>query len=254
MWRLIRIAVLLTILAFVGLGALVDRWRTTDWDNTLWVGVFPVNADGSATAERYISALTLAEFGDIEFFFSREARRYGIALDRPVHVELYPQLAEAPPELDRGASWPGRMLWSLRARYYAWRVAGDSLADIKIFVLYHDPVQTYAVPHSLGLQKGLFGIVHAYADRGSDATNAVVVAHELMHSLGASDKYDLKSTLPVFPQGYADPAAEPRYPQAAAEIMAGRIALAPDEAVMPASLADVVVGPETAAEVNWTGH
>ncbi len=254
MWRLIRIAILLTILAFVGLGALVDRWRTTDWDNTLWVGVFPVNADGSASTERYISALTPAEFGDIESFFGREARRYGIALDRPVHVELYPQLAEAPPELDPGASLPGRILWSLRARYYAWRVASDSLADIEIFVLYHDPEHTYAVPHSLGLQKGLFGIVHAYADRRSDATNAVVVAHEVMHTFGASDKYDLKSTLPIFPQGYADPVAEPRYPQAAAEIMAGRIALAPDEAVMPASLADVVVGPETAAEVNWTGH
>ena len=163
-------------------------------------------------------------------------------------------LAEAPPELDPGASLPGRILWSLRARYYAWRVASDSLADIEIFVLYHDPEHTYAVPHSLGLQKGLFGIVHAYADRRSDATNAVVVAHEVMHTFGASDKYDLKSTLPIFPQGYADPVAEPRYPQAAAEIMGGRIALAPDEAVMPASLADVVVGPETAAEVNWTGR
>jgi hypothetical protein len=254
MWRLIRIAILLTILAFVGLGALVDRWRTTDWDNTLWVGVFPVNGDGSATAERYISALTPAEFGDIESFFSREARRYGIALDRPVHVELYPQLAEAPPELAPGASWPGRILWSLRARYYAWRVAGDSLADIEIFVLYHDPVHNHAVPHSLGLQKGLFGIVHAYADQRSDAANAVVVAHELMHALGASDKYDLRSTQPIFPQGYANPDAEPRYPQVAAEIMAGRIALAPDEAVMPSSLADVIVGPETASEVNWTGH
>ena len=51
--------------------------------------------------------------------------------------------------------------------------------------------------------------------------------------------------------GYADPFADPLYPQPAAEIMGGRVALAPEEAAIPASLADVVVGPETAAEVNW---
>jgi hypothetical protein len=254
MWRLIRIAILLAILAFVALGAVVDRWRTTDWHKTLWVGVFPLNADGSGSTERYIGSLTPAEFGDIESFFSREARRYGMALDQPVHIELYPKRTAAPPQLDPGASLPGRILWSLRARYYAWRVAGDSLADIEIFVLYHEPERTTAVPHSLGLQKGLFGIVHAYADRAANATNDIVIAHEVMHTVGASDKYDLVTTLPVFPQGYADRQAQPLYPQPAAEIMAGRIALAPDEAAMPASLADVVVGPETAAEVSWTGR
>jgi hypothetical protein len=252
MWRLIRVAILLVILAFVALGAVVDRWRTTDWDRTLWVGVFPVNADGRESTERYIGSLTPAEFGDIESFFSREARRYGIAPDKPVHIELYPPRAKAPPELDPAASLPGRILWSLRARYYAWRVAGDSLADIEIFVLYHDPERTHVVPHSLGLQKGLFGIVHAYAARTADATNSIVVAHEVMHTLGAGDKYDPATTLPIFPQGYADPFAEPLYPQPAAEIMAGRVALAAEEAAIPASLADVVVGPETAAEVNWT--
>lgn len=252
MWRLIRIAVLLTILAFVSLGAVVDRWRTTDWHKTLWVGVFPVNADGSAVTERYIRSLTPAAFGDIEAFFGREARRYGLALDRPVHVELYPAPGTAPPELDPGTSLPGRMLWSLRARYYAWRAAGDSLADIEIFVLYHDPGRTNAVPHSLGLQKGLFGIVHAYADPAADATNDIVIAHEVMHTVGASDKYDLDSTLPLFPGGYADPDASPLYPQPAAEIMAGRTAVGPDEADMPASLDEVVVGPDTAAEVSWT--
>jgi len=252
MWRLIRIFVLLTVLAFVALGAVVDRWRTTDWRQSLWVGVFPVNADGLESTDRYIGSLNAAQFRDIEEFFGREVRRYGVELDRPVHVELYPQRRERPPELAPDASLPGRMLWSLRARYYAWRVADDSLADIEVFVLYHDPARTAAVPHSLGLQKGLFGIVHAYADPAADATNDVVIAHEVMHALGASDKYDPVSSLPLFPQGYAEPGAEPLYPQPAAEIMAGRIALDADKASMPGSLADVVVGPETAAEVSWT--
>jgi hypothetical protein len=45
--------------------------------------------------------------------------------------------------------------------------------------------------------------------------------------------------------------AQPRHPQAAAEIMAGRVALASDEAEMPDSLADVVVGAATAREIRW---
>jgi len=252
MWRLVRICVLLAILAFVALGAVVDRWRTTDWHKTLWVGIFPVNADGRESTGRYIGSLDAAQFGDIESFFSREARRHGMTLDQPVHIELYPRRSLAPPELEPGASLPGRLLWSLRARFYAWRVADDSLADIEVFVLYHDPGQTAVVPDSLGLQKGLFGIVHAYADSRADATNDIVIAHEVMHIVGASDKYDPVTTLPLFPQGYGDPQASPLYPQPAAEIMAGRVALGPDEASIPDSLADVVVGPETAAEVSWT--
>jgi hypothetical protein len=254
MWRLVRICILLTILVFVGLGAVSDRWRTTDWHKRLWIGIYPVNADGREATERYIRSLDVAQFRDIESFFSRETRRYGLPLDQPVHIELHPLRSAPPPELEPGASLPGRILWSLRARYYAWHVADDSLADIEVFVLYHDPEHTAAVPHSLGLQKGLFGIVHAYADHAADATNDVVIAHEVMHTVGASDKYDPATTLPLFPQGYAEPGAEPLYPQPAAEIMAGRVALGPDAAAMPDSLADVVVGAETAAEVSWTGR
>jgi hypothetical protein len=251
MWRVIRIGILSTILAFVALGAYVDRWRTTDWDNTLWVGVFPVNADGRAATDGYISRLTADDFRDVEAFFTREAHAWGIALDRPVRVELYPAVREAPPVLEPGAGLPGRMWWSLRARYYSWRVAGDDLADIRVFVLYHDPGHTFAVPHSLGLQKGLLGIVHAYAGAAFDATNNVVLAHEVLHTLGATDKYDLDSTQPLFPEGYAEPDAEPLYPQSFAEVMAGRIALSAREAAMPESLGQVVVGRATAAEINW---
>ena len=110
------------------------------------------------------------------------------------------------------------------------------------------------MPHSLGLQNGLFGIVHAYAYEPYDATNNVVVAHELMHTLGATDKYDLVTLLPSFPGGYAEPEAEPRYPQRLAEVMAGRVALSPGEARMAESLDEVVVGPVTAAEIGWTGR
>jgi hypothetical protein len=143
------------------------------------------------------------------------------------------------------------MLWSLKARYYSWRVAGDRHAHVRVFVLFHDPEHTSKVPHSLGLQKGLVGIVHAYADPAYGRTNSVVLAHELMHTLGATDKYDPATSQPLFPHGYGEPDATPLHPQRFAEIMAGRIAIATDEAGMPASLSQAVVGPETAREINW---
>jgi hypothetical protein len=250
-WRTFRIAILLTLLAVVALGAYMDRLRTANWDRTLWVGVFPVNADQLESTAAYVSRLEPGDFHDVETFFSTEAAAWGVAQERPVHIELYPAVEELPPALAPGASLPGRMLWSLKARYYSWRVAGDRHAHVRVFVLFHDPAHTGEVPHSLGLQKGLFGIVHAYADPSYDATNNVVLVHELLHTFGATDKYDPATSQPLFPQGYAEPEATPLHPQRFAEVMAGRIAVTADEAAMPASLAQVVVGPETAREINW---
>ena len=251
MWRALRIAVLSTVLVVVAAGAWVDRRRTTDWDSTLWIGIFPLAADTSPVTRRYVDELRDEQFASIAAFFEREARQHGITLARPVRVQRYPAVRELPPRLERDAGVFGSMAWSLRMRAYAWQHAGESLADIRVFVLYHDPESTTAVPHSLGLQKGLLGVVYAYADPDMDGQNAIVVAHEVMHTLGATDKYDPVSGLPRYPDGYAEPAAQPRFPQAAAEIMAGRIAVAADAAGMPDSLEDVVVGATTAAEIRW---
>jgi hypothetical protein len=81
--------------------------------------------------------------------------------------------------------------------------------------------------------------------------NAIVIAHEIMHTLGASDKYDFATDLPLVPSGLGDRERVPRFPQPTAELMAGRRALSPDEAQMPDSLDEVVVGPETALEIRW---
>ena len=146
------------------------------------------------------------------------------------------------------------MWWSLKLRMYARRnsrAPGRAPPQIRIFVLYHDPSFTQSVPHSVGLQKGLVGVVHAFADRGMTRPNNVVIAHEILHTLGASDKYDLASLAPLFPIGYAEPEREPRYPQELTEIMAGRHALDAHTFEMPESLADVRVGEATALEIRW---
>ena len=81
--------------------------------------------------------------------------------------------------------------------------------------------------------------------------NNMVMLHELLHTLGATDKYDLRTDQPLYPDGYAQPELQPRLPQKKAEIMAGRIPLSEHHAEMPERLADVVIGPKTAREIGW---
>jgi len=83
--------------------------------------------------------------------------------------------------------------------------------------------------------------------------NNVVIAHELLHTLGATDKYDPGSNQPRFPDGYAEPGRQPRLPQEYAEIMAGRTPLSATQSVTPDGLEHARVGPATAAEIRWTG-
>ncbi|MFQ5329248.1 MAG: hypothetical protein ACE5D4_04575 [Thermodesulfobacteriota bacterium] len=105
--------------------------------------------------------------------------------------------------------------------------------------------------HSLGLQKGLIGIVNIFADRMSRATNNVVITHELLHTVGATDKYDPATNHPLHPDGYAEPDLEPLFPQRFAEIMGGRMPLSETESVIPASLDKVIIGYKTGEEINW---
>ena len=73
----------------------------------------------------------------------------------------------------------------------------------------------------------------------------------LLHTFGASDKYDLSTLQPIYPQGYAEPGRNPRLPQEMAEIMGGRIPLDEQTAEIPISLADTLIGPETAQEIGF---
>ncbi len=255
MWRKLRIAILLLVLAIAAYSNWYDRLSTTDWDETLWIGVFPIDAGDSEPGAQYIADLTTADLADIESFINSEARRYGVDIDRPVRVDLYPPVAEKPPQHDADGSVFSTMWWSLKTRLYARRNShppGRAPPQIRIFVLYHDPAFSQSVPHSVGLQKGLVGVVHAFAQRSMTRANNVVIAHEILHTLGASDKYDLASLAPLYPIGYADPGQQPLYPQSLAEIMAGRYAVDAHTFEMPESLADVRVGQATALEIRWT--
>jgi hypothetical protein len=254
MWRFIRITVLLLILAVVAGQAWLDKHTTTSWQRTVFVGAFPVSADGSPLSRAYIEQLDQGQIDGVTRFIATEAHRYGIALEEPLELHLYPALSEAPPVLAPQASIGARILWSLKLRYYRWRMlSGVARAkpQIALFLLYHDPALASALPHSAGLQRGLTGVVHLFATRTQEAQNRIVIAHELLHTFGATDKYDPDTGLPLYPEGYADPEQSPRFPQEQAELMAGRLPQSASQAVMPDGLANVRIGPLSAREIGW---
>ncbi len=255
MWRNIRIGVLLLIVAIAAWNNWYDRLSTTDWDETLTVGIFPVDETDDRATREYIAGLDDGDVADIEAFLNEEAASYGIGISRPVSVQMFRRVAERPPERQPGSGILGNMWWSLKMRAYARRAAlstGQDMPKIRIFVLYHNPEFTREVPHSVGLQKGLVGVVHAFASRELRGSNNVVIAHEILHTLGASDKYDPATLAPLHPTGYAEPDRRPLVPQEFAEIMAGRYPVGPNELEMPTSLDEVVVGAATALEIRWS--
>lgn len=253
-FRTLRISLMLILLLAVAGDAWLTRKRSTDWINSLWVSVYPINADGSAATARYIAELSNASFASIEEFMAREAARYHVGQAQPVTLRLAPEVREQPPAPPANGQRLAVMWWSLKMRYWAWstqREYGGPPANIVMFVCYFDPKLTDRVAHSLGLQKGLIGVVNAFATRKMNGENNVVIAHELLHTVGATDKYDPHTSLPLLPHGYADPEQQPLYPQTRAEIMGGRVPLSTHEADIPSNLGKVIVGPETAREINW---
>jgi hypothetical protein len=252
-FKQLRILFLLLILLTVAVGTWLTKLRTTSWERPLVVAIYPINGDGSAQAAAYIKDLSVESFDDIERFFASEAEQYRLALKQPVDIVLGPVLTESPPPPPKDRNVLGVMWWSLKIRWWAWRVGREQgpPANIQIFVLYHDPKLTPRVAHSLGLQKGLLGVVHAFASSREEPGNNIVIAHELLHTVGATDKYDPRTDQPLYPIGYAEPDKEPVLPQEFAEIMAGRVPLSPTTMRQARDLSEELIGEYTALEIRW---
>jgi len=253
MFRALRIALLLFVLINVALGALLTRARTTSWEQPLRVVVFPINGDGLDSTAAYIRGLDRERFRPIEDFLAAQGARHGLVQADPLDLSVADEIEAFPPRAPIGGNAIEIALWSMRLRWWAWRHADydGPDPDVRMFVLFHDPAHVDRLPHSLGLQKGLIGVVYAFAALEQDAQNNVVIAHELLHTLGATDKYDPATNQPLHPGGLAEPEREPLYPQELAEIMAGRIPLDAQHARMPLGLEESAVGAATAAELRW---
>jgi hypothetical protein len=255
MFKIVRIGVLLLILAAVAQGAWLARARAAEWRYPLKAVVYPINGDATEASAAYIAGLTKKDFVAIEEFIVEEAGRYGVKVEygSPMEIDLAPEVPANPPMTPQAGNALQIVSWSLRLRYWAWRhdAYNGPAPHIRMFVRYFDPTTTQRLGHSLGLRKGMLGVVNAFSVKRMTATNNVVIAHEMLHTLGATDKYDALTNLPVFPDGYADPGASPRFPQQYAELMGGRLPVSEAKAEIPQDLSHVLIGERTAIEINW---
>jgi hypothetical protein len=252
-FKAFRVTVLLIILIFVGTDTWLTRLRATSWGHPLRVVVYPINGDGSEAAAHYIAKLDVTRFAAIERIVKQQALHYGITLEDPMDIALAKPVNSIPPLPLRDGNMLKTIVWSLRLRLWAskWDRYDGPTPEVRAFTLYYDPKTHPVLEHSTGLEKGMIGVIKLFASDKMTAENNIVMLHELLHTLGATDKYDLRTDQPIYPDGYAEPDLQPRLPQHKAEIMAGRIPLAPNRAEIPDSLADVVIGPKTAHEIGW---
>jgi hypothetical protein len=253
LFRKFRIAILTGALVIIGLSAWLNHLHVTSWKVPLTVGIYPINADGSQRSATYIDTLDETAFEPIEAYFVQEAQDYGLRLEHPFEFVVADEISELPPAPPSQKNLFKVIWWSLKLRHWAhifsWQHGLSQ--DIKLFVLYYDTDGNVLLDHSLGLKESRIGIVHAYAADSLVGKNSVVMAHEILHTVGATDKYDLTSHQPIYPGGFADPDLDPPYPQKYAEIMGSRIPKTPISAIMPPDLDSTVIGYVTAEEIRW---
>ena len=97
MFKKIRIAILLFILFLVGADRYLTHMRTTDWDQSLSIVIYPINADNSPLTADYIDRLTGDDFKQIARFMQSEGSRYNIGLADPVLMDMAPEISTLPP-------------------------------------------------------------------------------------------------------------------------------------------------------------
>lgn len=250
--RRIRIAMLLVMLAIVGGVTLLDQRKIASWATPVRVVVHPIAGEPSDAVEGYVAGFGAAQLAPAAELIDTEARRYGRSLEpRAVDLVLGKRLAELPPAVPDDPGPLSAIVWSLSFRAWALRARWShdlEPGDVRLFVVFHEATAGRALEHSTGLEKGRIGVVKLFAAPSSEPLNSVVLAHELLHTLGATDKYGAGGQ-PLEPHGLAEPTRG--YPQSLAELMAGAVALSPTEARLPTSVDECVIGRQTALELGW---
>ena len=252
MWKKVRVAILLFILATVAHRTWLEG-HDVSWKDSLYVAIYPINGDGDASTHAYIQTLTQSDLEPIETYLAEEADRYGLPIAIPFKLRLGEQIKDQPPKPPSSGGVFNAIIWSLNFRYWAWAHSPKISVPpaIKLYLLFYNPKHTQSLNHSTALSKGRVGLVNLFADKSYNKQNHVVLAHELLHTVGATDKYDLNTTLPVYPEGFAEPDKTPLYPQDFAELMGGRVPISKSKAEIPKSLAFTLIGDLTAREIGW---
>lgn len=257
-FRIVRVAILLGILAVVLLYAWNDvtrrRSRTT-WERPLEVAFVVLRKgeiDPSATA------LMRKRARDLEDVLAAEqARHRGGSSFKPFSFQVYGPIdvASSPP------SPAGDGILDLVSyTYEAWRYFRDVDAradvpgrgfDSRVYLVVRPPADARRrFVEGQSEEGGTIGSVDVELDESMVDFALFVATHELLHTLGATDKYDASGRARV-PDGLADPARSPLFPQSHAEVMARNVVLGPRDERPPESLDELRIGQATAREIGW---
>lgn len=253
-FKLFRIVLLLSIFFVILINTWMTERRMAAWERPILVTIYPIAADQDPATLRFVDELAVEEFEAINRFMNRESGPYGFSVTPAFRFQLAASSSELPPAIPSQFEALKIAWWSLKMRWWAWMMDhGDDLVspDIQMFVLYHSLNGNSETGISVGMRKGRYGIVKAYARESMEEENLFVFTHEMLHVLGATDKYVLSTGEPIFPHGYAEPNKRPLFPQTRAEIMGGRIPVNSYSSLMPGSLEECRIGHQTAREIGF---
>jgi hypothetical protein len=249
-----RVTVLLTVLVVVLL------WGAHDWSDrrarTTWckpVRVALVLVEQEKVPEHLLALLTARSF-ELERRLAREYTRYTGREGTPIELVVRgPVRTPSPPPALAG----DRLLQLLShvVRQWRWTSALDSRAHVELgfdsrVYLVLKPAQGLTVVEGQSERGGRVGIAQADIDAASVDFALFVVAHELLHTLGATDKYD-DTGRSRFPSGFAEPQRVPLFPQPGAEVMARNVPISSRSERPPETLEELYVGEATARELGW---
>lgn len=250
----VRVTLLLCVLAVVVLYAVRDvlaRHARTEWRRSLDVAFVLVTEPGVEPAA--VAALH-SRLPDLAARLTSELHRYRPDAPSPFAFTLYGPTphSEPLPVPEDGLLGAARYAFALH------RFTGDIDGrlglpkrgfDARLYLVLSAPTDR-AVVEGMSEHGGRVGLARAELDTDNVDMALFVAAHELFHTLGATDHYG-PDGLALVPGGLAEPDRSPLYPQAFAEIMARNRPVSATSEERPASLAELAVGPSTAREVGW---
>ncbi len=260
-WGKWRVGLLLAVLVVVGAWAGgIHRIRSAraHWDRPVGVAVILLT-------RTELDSLRVSKFhdglADLDSRLASEFARYRSG-GRPFSFSLVGPVRftgglsftpESPGIVDRAKH--GYRLWSTLRALHASSGFDPGPYDARIYLILEPAtsaggaVNTFA--EGAGDVGGEVGFVRASAGADDALLALTAVSHELLHCLGATDKYDASGHA-VAPDGLAEPELSPQYPQRYAEWMVGELPTGPGRGRLPSSLAELRIGPVTAREIGWT--
>ncbi len=254
-FRQARIGLLIGLLVFTtawGASRSWHRWSRGNWRRPLQVGLVLLTPGAAVDTETWRQgAASLAERIDAEMERWRGpgGSAFQISVVGPVRWSgTLPLTPASRSPLDRA----GHALDVWRTVHDIERAAGGAAGgfDMRVFLQCAPlPEGHLGFAEGSGAVNGEVAFVRGACD-GDLSLSLQAIGHELLHTVGATDRYDAAGHARE-PDGLADPDRVPPYPQIHAEWMVGEIPIGPGRGRLPGSLDELRIGETTAREIGW---